>query len=155
MSTDHRDRHSRTHTTIVHIVGAMQLASGCAPKLDVATVWTCPLPVYTHTARLCTNNTRTAKTIALCALQRPTCPQSSAIERHQTGMYPQQRKDNGDQSTIWRGHTRSTTSPKKGKRRGYISKKFCANADLCPLASPRVALVGVCLLRHPDKGNTR
>ena len=59
------------------------------------------------------------------------------------------------QSTIWRGHTRSTTSPKEGKRRGYISKGFCANADLCPLASPRVALVGVCLLRHPDNGNTR
>ena len=59
------------------------------------------------------------------------------------------------QSTIWRGHTRSTTSPKKGKRRGYISKEFCAKTDLCPLASPRVALVGVCLLRHPDNGNTR
>ena len=50
---------------------------------------------------------------------------------------------------------RPTTSPKEGKRRGYISKGFCANADLCPLASPRVALVGVCLLRHPDNGNTR
>ena len=31
---------------------------------------------------------------------------------------------------------------------GYISKGFCANTDLCPLASPRVALVGV-------PGNTR
>ena len=28
------------------------------------------------------------------------------------------------------------------KRRGYISKEFCANTDLCPLASPRVAHVG-------------
>ena len=59
------------------------------------------------------------------------------------------------QSTMWRGHTRSTTSPKEGKRRGCISKEFCAKTDLCPLASPRVALVGVRLLRHPDKGNTR
>ena len=59
------------------------------------------------------------------------------------------------QSTMWRGHTRSTTSPKKGERRGCISKEFCAKTDLCPLASPRVALVGVCLLRHPDNGNTR
>ena len=59
------------------------------------------------------------------------------------------------QPTIWRGHTRPTTSHKEGKRRGYISKEFCANTDLCPLASPPVALVGVCLLRHPDKGNTR
>ena len=38
--------------------------------------------------QLWTNNTHTAKAIALCALQRPTCPQSSAIERHPTGMYP-------------------------------------------------------------------
>ena len=53
------------------------------------------------------------------------------------------------------GHTMPTRSPKEGKRRGYISKGFCAKTDLCPLASPRVALVGVCLLRHPDKGNTR
>ena len=59
------------------------------------------------------------------------------------------------QFTIWGGHTRPTTNPKEGKRRGYISKELCANADLCPLASPRVALVGVCLLRHPDNGNTR
>ena len=63
-------------------------------------------------------HTNTAKAIALCALQRPTCPQSSAIERHPTGMYPQQRKDNGDQSTIWRGHTRPTTSPRKEKEGG-------------------------------------
>ena len=93
--------------------------------------------------------------IALCALQRPTCPQSGAIDRHPTGMYQQQRNDNGDQSTIWRGHTRPTRSPKEGKRKGHISKELCANTDLCPLASPRVALVGVRLLRHPDKGNTR
>ena len=85
----------------------------------------------------------------------PTCPQCDATVQHQAGMQPQQRKPNGDQSTIWRGHTRPTTSPKEGKRRGYISKGFCAHTDLCPLASPRVALVGVCLLRHPDKGNTR
>ena len=51
-------------------------------------------------------HTHSAKTIALCALQRPTCPQSNATERHPAGMYPQQRKDNGDQSTIWRGHTK-------------------------------------------------
>ena len=47
------------------------------------------------------------------------------------------------QSTMWRGHTRSTTNPKEGKRRGCISKGSCAKTDLCPLASPRVALVGV------------
>ena len=36
-----------------------------------------------------------------------------------------------------------------------MNKGFCAKADLCPLASPRVALVGVRLLTHPDNGNTR
>ena len=56
-----------------------------------------------------------------------------------------------DQPTIWRGHTRPTTSPKEGKRRGYINKEFCANADLCPLASPRVALVGVACSGTPTK----
>ena len=38
---------------------------------------------------------------------------------------------------------------KERKRRGYISKEFCAKTDLCPLASPRVALVGVCPLGTP------
>ena len=80
--------------------------------------------------------------IALCALQRPTCPQSSAIDRHPTRMYL--------------GRTHHADEKSKGrKKEGYISKEFCAKTDLCPLASPRVALVGVCLLRHPDKGNTR
>ena len=51
------------------------------------------------------------------------------------------------QSTIWRGHTRPTTSPKEGKRRGYISKEFCANADLCPLAKPATQN-----LRWPSEG---
>ena len=38
---------------------------------------------------------------------------------------------------------------------GCMNKEFCANTDLRPLASPRVALVGVRLLRHPDNGDTR
>ena len=53
--------------------------------------------------------------------------------------------------------THQTDDQSKGRKKGggYSSKGFCANTDLCPLASPRVALVGVRLLRHPDKGNTR
>ena len=125
-----------------------------APGPDIATVWTCPTPVYTHTEGDA-QTTHRARAIVLCARRRPTCPQCNAIGQHQAGMQPQQRKHIGDQPTRWRGHTRPTTNPKEGKRRGYSSKEFCANTDLCPLASPRVALVGVCLLRHPDKGNTR
>ena len=37
-------------------------------------------------------------------------------------MYSQQRKDNGDQSTIWRGHTKPTTSPKEEKEGGASAK---------------------------------
>ena len=71
-------------------------------------------------------------------------------------MYPQQRKHNGDQPAIWGGGThQADEESKERKKEGYISKGFCANADQCPLASPRVALVGVRMFRHPDKGNTR
>ena len=52
---------------------------------DIATVWTCPTPVYTHTARRCTKNTHRARAIVLCALRRPTCPQSNTIGRNQAG----------------------------------------------------------------------
>ena len=52
--------------------------------------------------------------------------------------------------------THQTDDLSEGREReGHISKEFWANTDLCPLASPRVALVGVRLLRHPDKGNTK
>ena len=33
---------------------------------DIATVWTCPTPVYTHTARRCTNNTPSHGHRAVC-----------------------------------------------------------------------------------------
>ena len=45
---------------------ATPLTSGCVPGTDIATVWTCPTPVYTHTARLCTNNTHSQGHRAVC-----------------------------------------------------------------------------------------
>ena len=96
-------------------------------------------------------HTHTAKTIALCALQRPTCPQSSAIERHQTGMYPQQRKDNGDQSTIWRGHTRPTTSPKDGKGGGTSAKGSVLILTCVPLPHLVLPLSGCAISGTPTK----
>ncbi len=153
---DDRDCHTHTQTrrTIVPKTVATPLTSGCVPGPDIATVWTCPTPVYTHTARLCTNNTHSQGHRAVC----PSATHMSIRKRDRTKPgrnAATAAQTHWSQSTIWRGHTRSTTSPKKGKRRGYISKEFCAKTDLCPLASPRVALVGVCLLRHPDNGNTR
>ena len=122
---------------------------------DIGTVWACPTPVYTHTARRCTNNAQSQGHRAVCALRRPTCPQSNDIEWNQTGMQPQQRKHIGTSPPCGEDTPDRRQVQRKEKEGGYISKEFCAGADLCPLASPRVALVGVRLLRHPDNGNTR
>ena len=149
-----RDCHTQPRNTSVHKRVVTPLTSGCVPGPDIATVWTCPTPVYTRTARLCTNNTHSQGHRAVC----PSAAQVSIRKRDRTK--PSRNAATAAQthwckSTNWRGHTRSTTSPKKGKRRGSMNKGFCANTDLCPLAPPRVALVGVRLLRHPDNGNTR
>ena len=152
-----RPRLTHTHNLAGTIV-PKRVAPALAPAVyqgpDIATVWTCPTPVYTDTARLCTNNTHSQGHRAV----RPSATHMSIRKRDRTKPgrnAATAAQTHWGQSTIWRGHTRPTTSPKEGNRRGYISKEFCANADLCPLASPRVALVGVCLLRHPDNGNTR
>ena len=62
-------------------------------------------------------------------------------------------------NTLGPGHHLARThqtddKSKERKRREYINKGFCANTDLCPLASPRVGLVGVRMPRHPDNGIT-
>ena len=57
------------------------LASGCPPGPDIATVWSCPTPPDTP-PRGYGQTTHTFNTIALSALQRPTCPQINSIERH-------------------------------------------------------------------------
>ena len=44
-----------------------------APGPDIAPVWTCPTPVYTHTEGDAQTKHR-ARAIVLCALRRPTCP---------------------------------------------------------------------------------
>ena len=60
--------HTQTPRTIVPKTVATPVTYGCVPGPDIATVWTSPTPVYTHTARLCTNNTHTVRVIVLCAL---------------------------------------------------------------------------------------
>ena len=127
--------HTQTRRTIVPKRVATQLASGCGPGPDIATVWTCPTPVYTHTARLCTNNTHSQGHRAVC----PSATHMSIRKRDRTKPgrnAATAAQTHWPQPTIWRGHTRSTTSPKKGKIRGYISKEFCAKTDLCPLDKP-------------------
>ena len=72
---------------------------------------------------------------------RQECSHSSA---HTMGTNPPYGEDTPDRRQVQRKGTR-----------GCMNNGFCDNTDPCPLASPRVALVGVCLLRHPDNGNTR
>ena len=150
--------HTQPRRTIVPKRVATPLAPGCEPGPDIATVWACPTPVYIHTASPGTNNTHTH---TQSQGHRAVCPSSTHMSIRKCDRTTPSRnaataaQTHWCQSTMWRGHTRSTTSPKKGKRKGGISKEFYAKTNLCPLASPRVALVGVCLLRHPDNGNTR
>ena len=139
---DDRGCHTQPRRTIVPKRVATPLVSGCVPGPDIATAWTCPTPVYTHTARPGTNNTHTARVIVLCALRRPTCPQSNAIERNQAGLQPQQRKDMGASPT-YDEDTPDRRQVQRKKKKRYVSNEFCAKTDLCPLASPRVARVGV------------
>ena len=108
----------------------------------------------TPTPRGDAHTTHRTKAIVLCVLRRPTCPRRNAIGRHQAGMHPQQRKHIGASPPSGED-TPGRRQVQGKKRRGYINKGFCANTDLCPFASPRVALVGVRLLRHPNNGNTR
>ena len=49
----------------------------------------------TPTPRGDAQTTHRARAIVLCALRRPTCPQSNAIGRNQTGKEPQQCKHTG------------------------------------------------------------
>ena len=68
--SDNRDCHTHTHTqtrrTFVPKAVATPLTSGCVPGPDIATVWTCPTPVYIHTARPGTNNTHTQPGSSCC-----------------------------------------------------------------------------------------
>ena len=92
---DGRDRHTQPRNTIVSKRVVTPLASGCAPGPDIATVWTCPTPVYIHTEGD-VQTTHRATTIVLCALRRPTCPQCNAIGRNQAGMHWQHEVRQGD-----------------------------------------------------------
>ena len=57
-----------THTTSQNHCaqdGRDTIDTCCAPGPDIATVWTCPTPVYTHTERRCTNNTQSQGHLAV------------------------------------------------------------------------------------------
>ena len=86
-----------------------------------------------------------------CApLRRPTCQQSDAIGATKQECSPSNANTLG-QSTMWRGHTRSTTNPNKGKRRGCISKEFCAKLTCVPLHHLVLPLSGCACSGTPTK----
>ena len=66
--SDDRDCHTQPRRIIAPKKVATPLTPAVYQGPDIATVWTCPTPVYTHTARRCTNNTHRARAIVLCAL---------------------------------------------------------------------------------------
>ena len=155
--SDDRGCHTHTHT---------QPHKDIVPKI-VATPLT-PAVYQGPTSRRCgcarrrstptpggdAQTTHRARAIVLCALRRHACPQSNAIGRRQAGIQPHQHK-HIEASPPYGEDTPGRRQVQRKEKDGYISKEFCANTDLYPFASPRVALVGVRLLRHPDNGNTR
>ena len=80
------------------------LAGTIVPKGGRTTIDTCCVPrarhrdgvdmpdAGLHPQRRAMHKQHRAMAILLCALRRPTCPQSNAIGRNQAGMQPQQRK---------------------------------------------------------------
>jgi len=67
--SDGRDCHTHTHTTSQnHRAQEVRrtIDTCCGPGPDIATVWQCPTPAYTHTARRCTNNTQSHGHRAVC-----------------------------------------------------------------------------------------
>ena len=59
------DTHNLARTIVPKMV-APPLTPAVYQGPDIATVWTCPTPVYTHTARRCTNNTQGQGHRAVC-----------------------------------------------------------------------------------------
>ena len=115
--SDDRDCHTQHRRTIVPKTVATPLTPAVYQGPDIATVWTCPTPVYTHTARLCTNNTHNQGHRAV----RPSATHMSIRKRDRTTPgrnAATAARPHWGQSTICRGRTRPTRSPNQGKGRG-------------------------------------
>ena len=109
--------------------------------------WSC------YTNPLCANDTHnpTTKAIVVCALQRPTCPQHRAIDRHQAGMQTQQRKHMGvnpttDKDTPWRGQIQ-----REKKEGGTSAKSSVLRLTCVPLPHLVLPLSGCACSGTPTK----
>ena len=133
---------------------ATPLTSGCVPGPDTATVWTCPTPVYIHTARPGTNNTHT-HTHTHSQGDREVCPSATHMSLRKRDRPKPSRnattpaQTHWCQSTMWRGHTRSTTSPKTGKEGGKSAKSSVLRLTCVPLPHLVLPLSGCACSRSP------
>jgi len=140
-----RPRLPHTHTqprgTIVSKRFATPLTPAVGQGPDIATVWQCPTPAYTRTARRCTNNTQSHG-------HRAVCPSATIMSTKYRDRTTTGRNATTAAPTHWGTPPFGDDTPgrrrpqRKGKGR-CMNKGFCAKTDLCPLASPRVALVGL------------
>ena len=118
---DDRDCHTQHRRTSVSKRVATQSASGCLPGPDIATVWTCPTPVYTNTEGRCTNNTQRQGHRAV----RPSATHMSTKKRHLTKPSwnaTTATQTHSDQSTMWLG-THRTDDKFKGRKKEEVHEQ--------------------------------
>jgi len=115
-----------THTTSQNHCawdGRDTIDTCCVPGSDIATVWECPVPAYTHThTDGDAQTTHRSNAIVLCAFRRPACPQCNAIGQHQAGMQPQQRKHIGTRPPYGEDTPGRRQVQRKGERWGTSTK---------------------------------
>ena len=151
MSSDHRDRQSRAHRAIANMMGR-----------NTTDIWLCTearhrdgvdMPdtgLHPHREAMYKQHTHSQSNRAVC----PSATHTSTKSRDRTtptGMCSQQRKDNGDQSTIWRGHTKPTTSPKEEKEGGTSAKGSVVILTCVPLPHLVLPLSGCACSGTPTK----
>ena len=114
---DDRDCHTQHRRTIVPKRVATPLASGCVPGPDIANAGLHPHRWARHKQHTHSRGHR-----AVC----PSATHMSIRKRDRTKPIRNAATaahTHWCQSTMWRGHTRSTTSPKDGKSRGVHQQR--------------------------------
>ena len=122
---DDRDCHTRPRRTIVPKRVAQPLTPAVHQGPDIATVWTYPTPTDTHAATRCTHNTHRARAIVLCALRRPTCPQSNTIGRNQAGCNQSSTNTSGPVHHLARTHQTDDKSKGRKKKGVHQQRVLC------------------------------
>ena len=132
---DDRDCHTHTHTTSQNHCSqdCRDTIGPCnAPGPDIATVWTCPTPVYTHTERRCTNNTQSQR-------HRAVCPSATRMSTNGNT-----RRGKGTQGSISTGPVyHRPSSPLFGLVVGLVCPRHMVGLSQCVCAAVVTPPVGV------------